>query len=72
MSRIGIRFLIGQRKFFAPSAAWTLMLNLCVCVCTGLDVALNTQQAHEDYVGIICTKAVCISISPTQIALTRV
>ncbi|KAF9443025.1 mitochondrial pyruvate dehydrogenase [Macrolepiota fuliginosa MF-IS2] len=34
MSRIGIRFLIGQH------------------------VALNTQQAHEDYVGIICTKAV--------------
>lgn len=22
------------------------------------DIALNTQQAHEDYVGIICTKAV--------------
>ncbi|GLB45101.1 putative dehydrogenase [Lyophyllum shimeji] len=33
MSRIGIRFLIGQH------------------------VALNTQQPHEDYVGIICTKA---------------
>ncbi|KAF9528724.1 mitochondrial pyruvate dehydrogenase [Crepidotus variabilis] len=33
LSRIGIRFLIGQH------------------------VALNTQQAHEDYVGIICTKA---------------
>lgn len=33
MSRIGIRFLIGQH------------------------VALNTQQAHEDYVGIICTQA---------------
>lgn len=33
MSRIGIRFLIGQH------------------------VALNTHQAHEDYVGIICTKA---------------
>ncbi|PPR01963.1 hypothetical protein CVT26_008745 [Gymnopilus dilepis] len=33
MSRIGIRFLIGQH------------------------VALNTQQAHQDYVGIICTKA---------------
>ena len=23
-----------------------------------LDVALNTQQSHDDYVGIICTKAV--------------
>jgi len=33
MSRIGIRFLIGQH------------------------VALNSQQAHADYVGIICTKA---------------
>ncbi|KAG5635157.1 hypothetical protein H0H81_012198 [Sphagnurus paluster] len=33
MSRIGIRFLIGQH------------------------VALNKQEAHEDYVGIICTKA---------------
>ena len=33
MSRIGIRFLIGQH------------------------VALNTHQAHQDYVGIICTKA---------------
>ncbi|KJA18953.1 hypothetical protein HYPSUDRAFT_204888 [Hypholoma sublateritium FD-334 SS-4] len=33
LSRIGIRFLIGQH------------------------VALNTQQAHADYVGIICTKA---------------
>ncbi|KAJ7580981.1 mitochondrial pyruvate dehydrogenase [Mycena floridula] len=33
MSRIGIRFLIGQH------------------------VALNTQQAHDDYVGIICTNA---------------
>ncbi|KAF5367350.1 hypothetical protein D9615_010292 [Tricholomella constricta] len=33
MTRIGIRFLIGQH------------------------VALNTQQAHEGYVGIICTKA---------------
>jgi pyruvate dehydrogenase kinase 2/3/4 len=35
LSRIGIRFLIGQH------------------------VAINTQQAHEDYVGIICTQAVC-------------
>lgn len=33
MSRIGIRFLIGQH------------------------VALNTHQAHHDYVGIICTQA---------------
>ncbi|KAG9093738.1 hypothetical protein FS749_013832 [Ceratobasidium sp. UAMH 11750] len=33
MSRIGIRFLIGQH------------------------VALNTQESHPDYVGIICTKS---------------
>ncbi|KAK1230135.1 [Pyruvate dehydrogenase (acetyl-transferring)] kinase isozyme 2 [Marasmius sp. AFHP31] len=33
MSRIGIRFLIGQH------------------------VALNTQESHPDYVGIICTRA---------------
>jgi len=33
LSRIGIRFLIGQH------------------------VAINTHQAHEEYVGIICTKA---------------
>ncbi|KAF5365097.1 hypothetical protein D9758_011005 [Tetrapyrgos nigripes] len=33
LSRIGIRFLIGQH------------------------IALNTQESHEDYVGIICTKA---------------
>ncbi|KAJ7918564.1 mitochondrial pyruvate dehydrogenase [Mycena leptocephala] len=33
MSRIGIRFLIGQH------------------------IALNTQQSHPDYVGIICTQA---------------
>jgi len=33
LSRIGIRFLIGQH------------------------VAINTHQAHEDYVGIICTQA---------------
>ncbi|KAF7319189.1 Protein-serine/threonine kinase [Mycena chlorophos] len=33
LSRIGIRFLIGQH------------------------IALNNQQAHEDYVGIICTNA---------------
>ncbi|KAG1716810.1 hypothetical protein ID866_332, partial [Astraeus odoratus] len=37
MSRIGIRFLIGQH------------------------VALNVQQPHKDYVGIICTKAVLTS-----------
>ncbi|THU82541.1 alpha-ketoacid dehydrogenase kinase [Dendrothele bispora CBS 962.96] len=33
LSRIGIRFLIGQH------------------------IALNTQESHPDYVGIICTKA---------------
>jgi pyruvate dehydrogenase kinase 2/3/4 len=52
MSRIGIRFLIGQRK---------LSIVLC-CIPPGphntTDIALNTQQAHPDYVGIICTNAV--------------
>jgi len=52
MSRIGIRFLIGQRKnkmvvLYPVDNSWF-----------SPDVALNTHQAHEDYVGIICTKAV--------------
>lgn len=59
MSRIGIRFLIGQRT----------SLTCCDESCfefqfRDLDVALNTQQSHEDYVGIICTKAVSAILSP--------
>lgn len=53
MSRIGIRFLIGQRKLpILPHHSVSLQ-------CDFLDVALNTHQAHDDYVGIICTQAVC-------------
>ena len=51
MSRIGIRFLIGQRE-------WPLPACLCDVIDLHRDVALNTQQPHKDYVGIICTKAV--------------
>jgi hypothetical protein len=32
------------------------------------DIALNTQQAHEDYVGIICTKAVRASNSSLSVS----
>lgn len=55
MSRIGIRFLIGQRK-----TKIALLQTRCIqSMMPGFsDVALNTHQAHEDYVGIICTKAV--------------
>jgi pyruvate dehydrogenase kinase 2/3/4 len=54
LSRIGIRFLIGQRPFFLFSRR-----NLYFVDSSSLsDIALNTHQAHEDYVGIICTKAV--------------
>lgn len=56
MSRIGIRFIIGQRTFSCFHN--TAFLTFC-----GQDVALNTQQAHEDYVGIICTKAVSHRVS---------
>lgn len=53
LSRIGIRFLIGQRGclFVSPTGFLAHGTN-------SLDVALNTQQAHEDYVGIIHTEAV--------------
>jgi pyruvate dehydrogenase kinase 2/3/4 len=49
MSRIGIRFLIGQRRYIntlqpCPSSHTTVV-----------DVALNTLAPHQDYVGIICT-----------------
>ena len=51
LSRIGIRFLMGQRPFFvSKNLIWGFILFI--------DIALNTHQAHEDYVGIICTKAV--------------
>ena len=54
MSRIGIRFLIGQRESpILPPLYWISLLLY-------IDVALNTQQSHEDYVGIICTRAVSL------------
>jgi pyruvate dehydrogenase kinase 2/3/4 len=56
LSRIGIRFLIGQR-----SCPVSILCNGLISSCS--DIALNTQQAHEDYVGIICTKAVRASNS---------
>jgi len=56
MSRIGIRFLIGQRKLNSLPCLILSLLPL------DLDVGLNTQQSHPDYVGIICTNAV---ISPS-------
>ena len=54
MSRIGIRFLIGQRGFhlFHPLRPFSDLDTLVV------DVALNTLTPHPDYVGIICTRAV--------------
>ena len=63
LSRIGIRFLIGQREllFFDHYSSITFsLLWLFTYWCWSIDVALNTQQAHDDYVGIICTKAVCL------------
>jgi pyruvate dehydrogenase kinase 2/3/4 len=53
LSRIGIRFLIGQRQCF-------LLPFPCIHNYTFSDVALNNQQAHQDYVGIICTQAVTV------------
>jgi pyruvate dehydrogenase kinase 2/3/4 len=50
MSRIGIRFLIGQRK-------WRILHVASQDLNPHTDVALNTQQSHPDYVGIICTNA---------------
>lgn len=52
MSRIGIRFLIGQRTSLVSFGPVPIILPQPLP-----DVALNTQQAHQDYVGIICTKA---------------
>lgn len=54
LSRIGIRFLIGQRTSFTTSDGSISH--------SSKDVALNNQQPHEDYVGIICTKAVRLYI----------
>ncbi|SRR6266446_3670791 len=52
MSRIGIRFLIGQRRYINTLPSYPSSHTPVV------DVALNTLTPHEDYVGIICTRAV--------------
>lgn len=62
LSRIGIRFLIGQRR------SMTALLFLCANPST--DIALNTLQPHQDYVGIICTSAVSRSRVAFMSALT--
>jgi pyruvate dehydrogenase kinase 2/3/4 len=51
MSRIGIRFLIGQREHNLVNNPLSLLTHLYP------DVALNTLQPHPDYVGIICTRS---------------
>lgn len=56
MSRIGIRFLIGQRT--SSSLPLPLSLPPSHHRIIGTDIALNTLQPHPDYVGIICTSAV--------------
>lgn len=58
MSRIGIRFLIGQRESDLCASPSSNSPSHHSPFTSSSDVALNTQQAHEDYVGIICTKAV--------------
>ena len=52
MSRIGIRFLIGQRRYINALRSYLSSHTPVV------DVALNTLAPHKDYVGIICTRAV--------------
>lgn len=52
MSRIGIRFLIGQRRYI--NDLWPYPSSHTPVV----DVALNTLPSHQDFVGIICTRAV--------------
>ncbi len=54
MSRIGIRFLIGQRRFIRRCTSWRCLSSHT----SDTDVALNTLDPHPDYVGIICTRAV--------------
>ena len=54
LSRIGIRFLIGQRAFFF----FFFWVFNPIYSNSYPDVAINTHQAHEDFVGIICTQAV--------------
>jgi pyruvate dehydrogenase kinase 2/3/4 len=61
LSRIGIRFLIGQRE---PDHRFLI----CDVYSRYIpDVALNTLQPHPDYVGIICTKSVSIKSIITKL-----
>ena len=61
MSRIGIRFLIGQRTSFLHRRRGLFLIHTFYSRDT--DIALNTLQPHPDYVGIICTRAVSLPIS---------
>lgn len=56
LSRIGIRFLIGQRARSSCSKLWLSLGSAFLTL--SLDIALNTLQPHPDYVGIICTSSV--------------
>ena len=62
LSRIGIRFLIGQRAFFWFNFVYSNFHSPKIIYS---DVAINTHQAHEDYVGIICTQAVRPLLHPS-------
>lgn len=69
MSRIGIRFLIGQRECRShdqlPLEFRPIGANPFV------DIALNTLPPHPDFVGIICTRAVRTS-SLTKCILSHI
>lgn len=62
LSRIGIRFLLGQRAYQSTNSRQlgTYLGN------TPADIALNTLEPHPDYVGIICTKSVSAGIIVTR------
>jgi hypothetical protein len=50
MSRIGIRFLIGQRELCPSNLRANFRLSRT-------DIALNKQETHPGWVGIICTES---------------
>ena len=56
LSRIGIRFLIGQRTALSRRSQQTRMHLTDFRFSS--DIALNTLQPHPDFVGIICTRSV--------------
>lgn len=55
LSRIGIRFLLGQRAYQFQRTVVNQEFTLEV---PPTDISLNTLEPHPDYVGIICTKSV--------------